>query len=406
MNKYITDMIRNNTNALCKKTDCTAPQRTAIQQIVNGLFVKGTPVLRQLGDRKTSSAKKESERFGKHLEQVDIEDAVNANVLKKGISVLGENDVIAYDLSDIAKNCSKGIRKKTGKGMEWVGGCFDGSKREKAYGVALHGVGIGELLLRLKTHNSAKEYLPQIREEIIEDMTKTIGNKGIWAFDRGNDSKILFRFLQSKKLKFIVRLQKNRDIALKDTGEVMKPEQMKNGRYEVYIRDDHGKIDTKNTYLLVIRRHCKKYTTPIRLLCSTNLKEFGDKTLVKKYLHRWGVENSFKRIKSLYLLESIRVMKTKRLITLISLIQFVSLLSSKLYEKTEKSLCFLSSEMNTMYRKYLKKESLTYNLHSFGTFLRTVIPLRYRPKTLGGKKARDALQLTFWEFLDRKLGMS
>lgn len=384
--------------------------------------MNGTPVLRKLGDRKTSNAKKESERFGRHLQNVNITDAVNDYTLRKATSVFKKNDVIAYDLTDISKPCSKGIEKgiegekekerKERKGMEWVTPCFDGSKRKGGFGSTLHGVGIGELLLRLRVHNGNKEFLPKVRKSILDDIIGVFGSKGVWAFDRGNDDKKLFRYLNEKEIdgktgniKFIVRLKKNRDIILKDTGETMKLEEMRCGKYEVHIRDDHGRVDTKNTYLLVVRRHCKKYKTPIRLLCSINLKGISNKILVKKYLNRWGVENSFKRIKSLYSLESIRVMKKKRFVTLTALIQFVSVISAKLYAKTEKTTSFLVSHMKAAYMKYLRKESLTYNLHSFGTFLRTIIPRRYRQKPLGGKRLINGLQMSLLESFEEKVGM-
>lgn len=415
MNKYTADFTRNNTNSLCNSAGCTKPQREAIREMVGSLLTKGVPVLRQMGDRKTSNAKKESERFGNHLENIDIADAVNEHAMKKACSGIGigENDVLGYDLTDSSVECSKGKNPETKKGMEWVGECFDGSKRKGSHGTAMHGVGVNGILLRLRVHDSEKEFLPQVRKSILDEIIGKIGCKGIWAFDRGNDDGKLFRYLNGMKIdgkaaaiKFIVRLKNNRDIIRKDTGEVLKLEAMNCGRYEVHIRDERGKIDAKNTYLLVIRKHCKKYKTPIRLLCGLSLKGFSGKTLVKKYLGRWGVEDSFKRIKSLYCLEDIRVMKRERYVSLVALIQFVSVLSAKLYEKTQEKTSFLASSMKAAYAKYLRKESLTENLHSFGTFLRQFIPRKYRHRALGGKRLRNGLQKTLWEFCEGKLGMN
>lgn len=412
MNKYIADTIRNNTNSLCDSAGCTKPQREAVRDIVRGLLEKGVPVLRQLGDRKTSDAKKESERFGKHLEKIDIADAVNGHAVRKAAAGIGDDDVIAYDLTDAVAEHSKGVNPATGRGMEWTGKCFDGSKRESSCGTGIHGVGVNGILLRLRIHDADREFLPQVRKDILGDIIGKIGSRGIWAFDRGNDDGKLVRDLNGKKvngkaerIRFIVRLKKNRDIIRKDTGEVLKLEEMGCGRYEVCLRDDRGRVDAKNTYLLVIRKHCKKYETPIRILCSRNLQRFSGKALVKKYLERWGVENSFKRIKSLYGLEDIRVMKRKRYVSLVALIQFVSVLSAKLHAKTEKAACFLSSGMQAVYRQYLKRESLTENPHSFGMFLRIVIPMKYRSKASGGRRPGNVSQITLWEFFGGKLGM-
>ena len=59
----------------------------------------------------------------------------------------------------------------------------------------MHGVGISDFLMRLDIHNQDKETLPQRRKIIIEEITNKIGHKGIWAYDRGNDSGDFFRYL-------------------------------------------------------------------------------------------------------------------------------------------------------------------------------------------------------------------
>ena len=86
---------------------------------------------------------------------------------------------------------------------------FDGSQRRREKGFFLHGVGTKDFLLRLDSHAAGKEFLPQKRKEILEEMLPVLKNKGIWAFDRGNDDEKLFSYLQKRNTKFIVRLKES-----------------------------------------------------------------------------------------------------------------------------------------------------------------------------------------------------
>ena len=357
-----------------------------------GLFTEGSPILMQLAEDGEKTAKKQAEKYGKHLENVDIENAVNDFALRKATTLIQEYSVIAYDLSDIAKVAAEK--------MEKLSKVFDGSEREKANGYFLHGVGVHDLLLALQVHDPDAEFMPQIRKQIIERIIEEIGTKGIWAFDRGNDDKKLFREMNKKEAKFIVRLKENRNVILCDSGEVYGVDELKCGRYEVFILDDHGYVDRENRYLLIIRKHLKKEQQPIRLLCSLNIRKFSNKKLVILYLKRWGIENGFKRIKSLYKLEDIRLMKFQRIKSLIALIQFVSVISAMLYKKAKKAICFVSLQIKTTYKKFLKQKSRTYNLHSFGVFLKDYFP----PPAYDAKIARRRLQPTLFSSIHRKLG--
>jgi hypothetical protein len=394
MKKYTANVLKNNLSYVLTSAKCTLPQRKSLKEIATGLLKEGTPFLRQLAQDEGKTAKKQSEKYGKHLGNVDITEAVDDFALRKFASVITEYTVMGYDLGDIAK--------PSAQKMEKIHEVFDGSKREKANGYTLHGVGGADFLLALRLHDHETEFLPQVRKQILERIMKRIGTKGIWAFDRGNDDGGLFRDMNEKQAKFIVRLKKNRDVILCSNGQVRKSDELKCGRYEVFIRDEHGKVDTKNKYLLVIRKHLKKKHQPIRLLCSINLKKFSNKQLVIFYLERWGIENNYKRIKSLYKLEEIRIIKWKRLKSLIALIQFVALLSATLYKKIEKATCFLTTEIKTSYRKFLKSKSRTYNLHSFGVFLKDI----FLPITKHAQIPRRQLQPSLFYYSQRKLGMS
>ncbi len=422
VSKYTADTIRNNLTSICNFAKCTIPQRKAMKQILCGLIDNREPILNQLArEEEKATTKKQSEKLGKHLGNVDLIESVNKMTLKKASKFIEDETVIAYDLTDITKNSAKK--------MEGISEVFDGSKREKANGYTLHGVGIADFLIRLDIHNQDTETLPQRRRKIIEEIVKKVKLKGIWAFDRGNDSGDFFRYLSRRFLRFIIRLKSNRDIFIKETGEVIKLENMKPGRYIIYIKNSHNnKFDTENEYLLVINEHLSG-KKPIRLICSTKLKNKNDTKLVKLYLQRWGgTENHFKRIKSIYKLEKIRVMKYNRIINLVSLVLLASTITSWLWKKTKeveqikqeeniniqteqlkpkqsKKFCSaISIYLQLLYKQFIKKKSLTFNQHSFSTFLKGMIPKNLRFRT-GGKPPNNPLQLSLFDFFGEKVGV-
>jgi len=186
--KYTADTIRNNIVSVCNHATCTLPQRKAIKLIVCGLIENGSTILNQLTrEEEKATTKKQAEKLGKHLGNINLTESVNKVTLNKTVKYIGDDTVIGYDLTDIAK--------VSAKKMQGISEIFDGSKREKANGYTLHGVGTSDFLMRLDIHNQNKETLPQRRKQIIEEITKKTKRKGIWTFDRGNDSGDFFRYL-------------------------------------------------------------------------------------------------------------------------------------------------------------------------------------------------------------------
>jgi hypothetical protein len=59
-----------------------------------------------------------------------------------------------------------------------------------------------------------------------------------------------------------------------ETGESFSVGDTKEGKYTVHIRDEHGEVNTKYSYLLIIHYHLdSEKKEVIRLFCSTKLKE-------------------------------------------------------------------------------------------------------------------------------------
>lgn len=364
MSKYIADSIRNNSRFVID--GLTKPQSKAVNEIIRGLFVKNTPILRRLAQDDSILTKKQAEKYSHHLGNIDIRNRVNEFALKQAKKTIKEKTIIAYDLTDISKESSKKI--------ENTSIVFDGSKRKPANGFFLHGIGINNNLVKLEIHNNDANTLNQTRRRIINELSKKLGKKGVWVFDRGNDDKQFFKYLrQNAKVQFIARLKSNRQVVIKETGAIIQVKYLKPGKYRVYFMNNHNThVDTSFEYTLVIQKHLHD-KPPIRLISSLPYEKYTKKELVKMYLERWGVENIYRRAKTKFLLEKIRVLGFQKFSNLVSLIQFAIVISASIFVQLLESTTLWIAGVLAIYKRFLKMKSLSMNIDSFITFMSTVL---------------------------------
>jgi len=368
MNKYITDTINNLKSVISK---LSKPEQKAVTEIVRGLFKEGTPILRHLAQNPEISVKKQGEKYGHHLGKIDLVKSAESVALKHAKLQVRKHTIISYDLSDINKECAT----KMGK----LRRVFDGSKRKTTNGYCFHGVGINQILVKAELHDGDKTFLPQIRKKIVTEISKKLeenGKKrGIWVLDRGNDDKQFFHFLRSDlNVNFIVRLKENRQVVLAKNGVLKKVKNLKKGQYDVYfLNRSNNKIEDNYSYRLVIYQHLKD-KDPIRLLTTLPKKRFSMGQIVTMYLERWGIENSFKRIKQKFGLEKIRVLKYQSLLNLVALTLFTFAISTVIFQRIQKLNNLLIAETLLTYKDFLKRYSLSQNLDSFISFLKSAIP--------------------------------
>jgi hypothetical protein len=400
MNKYILDYVKNNTKTVFR--DLSVPQKKVMKHLVKRLFQSGDGILRRLGEGYEQLPKTIAEKFSRHLGKVDLLASVETFADRQLLKLLTEGSVIAYDLTDINKSFAKKI--------ENLDKCFDGSRRERSKGFFAHGVGCGKFLWRLRVHDNTRKFLNQVRKEILHHLIGiTAGLKVIFALDRGNDDKKLFEDLDDKKVRFIIRLKKNRVVILKETGEIKKVEELPEGRYDVLIAESNTEQRKKpkyREYELVIYKKKKSKKHPIRLLISKYLdpdKKFSNKKITNLYLQRWGVENSFKQIKTNMNLESIRVLSFKKFQNLVSLQHLCLLLNELLFHRIQQSLIVFSQNLSLTkifceYKKFLKRYTLTVNSYSFFKFFQKIFPDFYRHRKMPAALSQPSL----FQFINQK----
>lgn len=363
MLKYIQNSIKNNSRFIFK--GCTVPQKKALAELIRGLYIENEPVMRHLAQNPLVSAKKQGEKYGYHLRNVNLKQRVEEFVMCKVLPSVRKDTIIAYDLTDIAK--------PSARKMEGLSEVFDGSKREVTAGYFLHGVGINNMLLRLEKHDASAKTLNQVRKEVIKDIDKYLQGKGIWVFDRGNDSKYFFKYLaQEVKLQFIARLKSNRHVVLKETGVRIKVSELELGAHEVYLLNDRNQVDKEAVFTVVRRKHLED-KKPIILL--HNLKEdYTDEETVTMYLERWGVENRFKEAKDKFKLEKIRILNEAGLVNMIALVQFVLNVATLTFLKLQQITTQLVSGVLLAYKRFIKLKHLSFNICSFISFLTFSLP--------------------------------
>lgn len=380
MYKYIQDSIKNNSRSILK--DLTKPQQKALSEVIRGLFTAGEPILRHIAQDETKSAKKQAEKYSHHLGNVKIQKKVEELALKQTKKQIRKKTVIAYDLTDIAKESAKKIER--------LSRVFDGSKRKVSIGFLLHGVGINGILTKFQMHDSDQFTTNQIRKKIVTEISEKLEKKGIWVIDRGNDDKQFFKFLrQDLKVDFIARLKSDRHVVLKRTGDKIQVKNLKPGKYTVYLmKKNNDHVDIGSEYTLVISNHLKD-KEPIRLLHSLKYS-YSKNQIVNMYLERWGVENIFKRVKDKFELEKIRVLKYEKFVNLVSLIQFAVLVSTITFLKIQQSTNMLIIGVLMHYKKFMKLKTLSFNLDSFITFMKNSL------KTLSFRLEKPPNQLNIF----------
>jgi hypothetical protein len=364
MEKYITDAIHNSLRTITH--GMTRPQQKAVAEIVRGLFTAGEPILTRLTQNAAISVKKQAEKYSYHLGRIVLTQAVEDLALRKVASTVRKNTVIAYDCTDIAKDDAEE--------MEGIGGVWDGSEGCGAKGYELHGVGANGILLALRVHNSDAETLPQTRLAVIERISAALGKRGIWVFDRGNDSLGFYRDLRhSLEARFIARVKDNRMVILVKTGERVLITDLPEGRHAIHLMGEQPNTVDPDVYLLIVRR-TKKHKKPLRLLTNLEWKEFSDGQILTMYLKRWGIENIFRSTKTCFGLEAIRLLDFMKLCNLVALVQLVVVLSAALFRAIQKSTYTLVVTLVQVYKLFLHKKSLDLCLDSFVRFLRQSLP--------------------------------
>jgi hypothetical protein len=307
-------------------------------------------------------------RLSRNIGKRDVAGQLNRNLLKESATRVGQDTVIALDISDIDKPYAKK--------MEHLAVVRDGSTGEfrsngywllEVLGADVEGEDLIPLYGELYSQQ-ARDFRSENSQILgaVDRVMEGVGERGIWAIDRGGDRGILLKGLLARRLRFVVRLVGKRNVVLKD-GTNKKALKVAWEchcpiRRELTIRRE-GKEQKKTLsvgriavrlpfrdgwlWLVVVKGYGEK---PLMLLTNLRVDRLGAMRVLEIYLTRWKCEESYRFIKQAYNLEDIRVLSYTALRNMVVLVQavfyFVSvelgkklklnILLKKIYEKARR----------------------------------------------------------------------
>jgi hypothetical protein len=271
---------------------------------------------------------KTEDRLSRNLDDRDLTDEINNQICRLGSTKVLDDMIIAIDPGD--------IRKKYASKMEHLCKVHDGSEHEigegywlcKAVAADIEHKKVIPLYLEAYSQE-AKDFKSENHQifKVIDTVSAHVGNKGVYAIDRGGDRGKLYDKLleKGKEKRFVVRLTRNRDLIHKGMRKnchllatvlpcpheavIIKYEDGKEHKTTIFYNALPVRLLGKDYPLfLVIAKGFGKEPMMLLTSCPVNLKTRETIwRIIEIYLTRWKCDESFRYIKQCYNLEDIRV---------------------------------------------------------------------------------------------------
>jgi hypothetical protein len=266
---------------------------------------------------------KTEERLSRNNRTSKIAESVMQALVEDGAPWIKADTVLAIDISDVAKEYAEK--------MEYLATVRDGSKQGElvqgywllgVVGADVKGERLTPLLMNLYSQK-ADDFESENTQILtaIDQIKSVVGNRGIWAIDRGGDRRHLLDGLLERSCQFVVRLTGARNLKdargkmqnslvmakamhCSETIEIEVEEQGERKHRRVQLGCKRVKLPKRDEWLMlvVIKGFGEK---PMLLLTTvTNQSPHG---ILEIYLTRWKIEESYRFLKSSYHIEDIRV---------------------------------------------------------------------------------------------------
>jgi hypothetical protein len=323
------------------------PKQRLVKEMIYGIQaakdIKLSSITRSLNE--PIPLLKTEDRLSRNLDDQDFTAEINNQICRLGSAKVMDDMVIAIDPGD--------IRKKYASKMEYLCKVHDGSEHQIGEGYWLCKAVAADIehkkvipLYLAAYSQEAQGFMSENHQlfTVIDAVSLHVGNKGIYAIDRGGDrGKLYDKFLEKgKEKRFVIRLVRTRDLLHKGTRKnchdlatalpcpheavIIKYEEGKEQKTTISYNAIPVKLPGKNNplFLVVAKGFGKE---PMMLLTScpinTKLKE-GIWRMIEIYLTRWKCDESFRYIKQCYNLEDIRVRHYTSIRNMVALILAVA----------------------------------------------------------------------------------
>jgi len=302
--------------------DLSAGVSRLVGELFGGMLLSGSCLLSEIGRRvqdETTLPHREK-RFSRGLDRRGWwQEALRRRVLVCGVRHVGREDLIAVDLSDLAKPYA---RK-----MEYLDTVRDGSRKTIGPGYwlyeAWHIDGSGQPLpLQWFPYSTkAPQFISENQEWLngLWDLMDALGGKGIFMIDRGGDRWTLMRELLKRPQGWIIRQTGDRDLvgpgkvnkrAIAWAGEALK---RKNAPQAIRVR-----LPRSPTPLwLVVAPPGPREKRPFMLLCRVPWNRQIACRALRAYRRRWRAEDGIRALKQGLGVEKFLVRSMRRIDRLI-----------------------------------------------------------------------------------------
>jgi Transposase DDE domain len=282
---------------------------------------------------------KTEDRLSRNLKAKALESHLGPRLASLASRHVEANAVLCLDLSD--------VRKEYAEKMEHLDQVWDGSEGEVHAGYWLCSVTAAEVqgseitpLYQTLFSARAQDFVSENAEILaaVDQVRAHTGGRGIWAIDRGGDRKRLLEPLLERQERFVIRSVGQRSVInrqlqkvtihhlgaccrLRYQARVIKIEKGQEKVYELRYGAEPFRLPGREEKLrlVVVAGFGQE---PMLLL--TNLCGVRDSQslwwIVRIYLTRWKIEETFRFVKQSYDLEDIRVLSYQRLRNLVLLV--------------------------------------------------------------------------------------
>ncbi len=154
------------------------------------------------------SVKKVCERFTRHFNKAFLGDVIKNRIIEKQCRGFSDNTVIIVDDSDIVKSKARKM-----EGLKKVRDGSTGDHHKEGYDLlniiaydnTSEGYEIKPLSSDLISRDIEQDSLIQITEDRLVDIAIASGNKGVYVFDRGYDTRTMFEIVKKHGINYVIR---------------------------------------------------------------------------------------------------------------------------------------------------------------------------------------------------------
>jgi hypothetical protein len=282
---------------------------------------------------------KTEDRRSRNLQAKELEGHLSEGLARLGSRRVEGNTVLCLDLSD--------VRKEYAEKMEYLDRVWDGSEGEvhagywllRVTGAEVEGAEITPLYQKLFSAQ-AEDFVSE-NAEVVEGVDRIrahTAGRGIWTIDRGGDRKRLVEPLLERGARFVIRSTGHRSVINRRKQRVTLHAWGARCRLRYQVRI--VKIEDGQEKVLELRYGAEPILLPGReeklllvvvagwgqepMMLLTNLSGARDSQtlwwIVRIYLTRWKIEETFRFVKQSYHVEDIRVLRYQRLKNLVLLV--------------------------------------------------------------------------------------